>query len=287
MKHFYLLLTCCALMFSCSTEPVEDNEKDPDPDGGPTACFELSDTVLAVGQDLEITDCSEGASTYLFDFGNGQTSTESDPEIEYEEGGQFTITLTVTNEDEETDVLKSHLSELEMCFAQKKPFYSYLHYGEIHHEVVRNLIRKYDDFSDEYFGQIDHNTERYRGYAAEAGAHTAELLRYIEEQDPSGNTFVIVLTDHGAGLGEKLGEKAYGIYTYDYSICVWLYLLWPKRLPQNQEIPCQIRSKLPNNKPSLQQKTTRVTMASQMQVCHQERFILHEWNNTSSRLLLR
>jgi arylsulfatase A-like enzyme len=150
--------------------------------------------------------------------------------------------LSVVPEDEETDVLKSHLSELDACFAQDNPFFSYLHYGEIHHEVVRNVIRKYDDFSKEYFDHIDQNTERYRNYAAEAGKHTSEILQYLDEKDPDGNTFVIVLTDHGAGLGEKPGEKAYGIFTYDYSICVWLYLLWPKRLPQGMEIPCQIRS---------------------------------------------
>ena len=113
MKHFYLLLTCCAFIFSCSTEPVEDNDKDPDPDGGPTACFLLSDTVLAVGQDLEITDCSEGASTYLFDFGNGETSSEPNPEIEYEEGGQFTITLTVTNDEDETDVYTKQVNVID------------------------------------------------------------------------------------------------------------------------------------------------------------------------------
>ncbi len=103
MKHFYLLFIFSTLLFSCSTEPVENIDEDPDPDGGLEACFELSDTVLAVGQDLEITNCSEGASSYLFDFGNGESSNDENPEIEYEEGGEYTITLTVTNDDEETD----------------------------------------------------------------------------------------------------------------------------------------------------------------------------------------
>ncbi len=103
MKQFYLLFLSCAFLFSCSTEPIEDIDKDPDPDGGPEACFQLSDFVLAVGQDLEITNCSEGALTYLFDFGNGETSTDENPETEYEEGGEYTITLTITGENEETD----------------------------------------------------------------------------------------------------------------------------------------------------------------------------------------
>ena len=115
MKHFYLLFTFCALLFSCSTEPVEDSEKDPDPDpeGGLEACFELSDTVLAIGQDLEITNCSEGAITYLYDFGNGETSTDEHPETDFEEGGQYTITLTVTNELEETDTFTKQVTVLD------------------------------------------------------------------------------------------------------------------------------------------------------------------------------
>ena len=103
MKHCYLLFIFFTLLFSCSTEPVDDKEKDPDPDGL-EACFQLSNTVLAVGQDLEITNCSEGAISFLYDFGNGETSTDENPETEYVEGGEYTITLTVTNDMEETDI---------------------------------------------------------------------------------------------------------------------------------------------------------------------------------------
>lgn len=111
MKHFYLLIFS-ALLFSCSTEPLENKDKEPDPDGL-EACFELSDTVLAVGQDLEITDCSDGAITYLYDFGNGESSTEQNAVTDYEEGGEYTITLTVTNEDEETDVYSKQVTVLD------------------------------------------------------------------------------------------------------------------------------------------------------------------------------
>jgi PKD repeat protein len=39
-----------------------------------------------------------GNLTYLWDFGDGRTSTEEDPEHIYDEAGTFTITLTVTDE---------------------------------------------------------------------------------------------------------------------------------------------------------------------------------------------
>jgi hypothetical protein len=112
MKHFYLLFFFYALLSSCSTEPVEDNEKDPDPDGL-EACFQLSDLVLAIGQDLEISNCSEGAISYLYDFGNGETSTEEDPQTEFDEGGEYTITLTVTNDMDETDTYTKQVTVLD------------------------------------------------------------------------------------------------------------------------------------------------------------------------------
>ncbi len=113
MKHYYLLFFFCALIVSCSTEPVEDIEKDPDPVDGLEACFQLSDVVLAIGQDLEITSCSEGAVSFLYDFGNGETSTEQNPQTEFETGGEYTITLTVTNEEEETDVYTKQVTVLD------------------------------------------------------------------------------------------------------------------------------------------------------------------------------
>ncbi len=152
-------------------------------------------------------------------------------------------TLNIVPEADEPDVLQNHRQELETCFGQARPFFLYLHYPEIHRQVVRQVIRKYDDFSEDYFGHVGRNTERYHTYTHEAGAYTAALLETIDAFDPSGdNTLLIVLTDHGAGLGEKPGEKAYGIFTYDYSVWVWVYVIWPKRLPANREITCQVRS---------------------------------------------
>ncbi len=108
MKHFYLPCLLAILLLSCSqTEPISG---DPDPDGGDDdphtsleACFSLSSETILVGESLEISDCSEGATSYSYDFGNGEESTDDSPSVVYEEGGEYTITLTVTNNEQETD----------------------------------------------------------------------------------------------------------------------------------------------------------------------------------------
>ena len=101
MKHFYILYLFAFLFLSCSdTEPV-GGTKDPDPNSF-EACFSISSESIFVGESVEISNCSEGASTYAYDFGNGSSSSESNPEVIYSEGGSYTITLTVKNSNDET-----------------------------------------------------------------------------------------------------------------------------------------------------------------------------------------
>lgn len=150
--------------------------------------------------------------------------------------------LKIVPEDEETNILKNHLAELSQCYEQSRPFFSYLHYGEIHHQVLREVIQKYEIFDDQYFGHLEENKKRYQEYTRQAGEYVECLLEFIQQSDPEGNTLVILLTDHGAGNGEKPGEKAYGTFTYDYSIRIWQYWVWPKALPQNKEINWQVRT---------------------------------------------
>lgn len=150
--------------------------------------------------------------------------------------------LKIVPEEKEPDILKSHLKELDEAFAQARPFFVYLHYGEIHHKVVREVLRKYDPFDPEYFENKERNRARYLELAYEAGDHTQRLLEAIDRFDPRGETVIVVMTDHGGGIGEKPGEKAYGVFTYDYTILVWMYLIYPRMLPQGKEVRTQVRT---------------------------------------------
>ncbi len=150
--------------------------------------------------------------------------------------------LKIVPEDEEPDILKSHLSELEAAFTQGRPFFSYLHYGDIHHKVVREVLRRYDPFDPEYFENEERNRARYLEMAHEAGEHAQGLLEAIDRFDPDGQTVIVVMTDHGGGVGEKPGEKAYGVFTYDYSILIWMYVIYPSALPTGREIRTQVRT---------------------------------------------
>jgi len=102
MKKYYLLGVCLILISACSEDANPLIDENPDEGVALKACFELSSTTINVGDLLTISNCSEGASSYLFDFGNGTSSELESPSVSFEEGGSYDITLTVTNEEQES-----------------------------------------------------------------------------------------------------------------------------------------------------------------------------------------
>lgn len=149
--------------------------------------------------------------------------------------------LKIVYEDEEKDVLASHLSEIDGCFFQDNPFFLFLHYGEIHHYLINNIVKKIEPFAPEFFGQIGKNRDLYSRLARDAGSYLQKMIERIDTHDPDQETVVMVFADHGGSLGERPGEKCYGVYAYDYTIRVWLYLIGRNYFPAGQEFSNQVR----------------------------------------------
>ncbi|HXS36478.1 MAG TPA: PKD domain-containing protein, partial [Flavipsychrobacter sp.] len=71
----------------------------------PTALFSTIDTTLCPGQTAHFTNNSDSASSYSWSFGDGGTSTASNPSHTYATGGTYTVTLAVKNTNGCTDTL--------------------------------------------------------------------------------------------------------------------------------------------------------------------------------------
>jgi PKD repeat protein len=72
------------------------NEDEPTPDATPIAAFQFAvstDNFLQV----TFTNFSQNATTYAWEFGDGNTSAEKDPVHTYAEAGQYAVKLTVSN----------------------------------------------------------------------------------------------------------------------------------------------------------------------------------------------
>ncbi|MGC9472168.1 MAG: PKD domain-containing protein [Bacteroidales bacterium] len=77
----------------------------------PLADFEMSTTFYCDSTLLHLTNHSVDADEYLWDFGNGQTSTEEEPTHKYITPGTYAVTLTVTeNQEGTTDVMEKEIT---------------------------------------------------------------------------------------------------------------------------------------------------------------------------------
>jgi PKD repeat protein len=63
----------------------------------PVADFTFSGVNLRAPIQVSFTNVSENATSYYWDFGNGTNSTASSPKATFNDGGNYTITLTATN----------------------------------------------------------------------------------------------------------------------------------------------------------------------------------------------
>ncbi|NJB72862.1 PKD repeat protein [Saonia flava] len=121
MKKIYAVCLGIFLLYSCSKgdtipetgDPDTESETDPktDPKIALKACFTVNQTNFEVGESLIITSCSEGTiKSYHYDMGNGNVSLKENPEFVLEEEGDFSILLTITDEEEKTDTFSKSIS---------------------------------------------------------------------------------------------------------------------------------------------------------------------------------
>lgn len=61
----------------------------------PRACFRMSTDYILVDSTVQFMDCSEGADSYLWDFGDSTSSIEASPQHIYTESDYFDVSLTV------------------------------------------------------------------------------------------------------------------------------------------------------------------------------------------------
>ena len=101
--------------FSCEKPENEggknNTEQEGDNQGGGTQTALKADfTYEADGLTVKFTNASEGATAYMWSFGDNTESQEESPEHEYAAGGTYTVKLTVANDDGETAVKEESIT---------------------------------------------------------------------------------------------------------------------------------------------------------------------------------
>lgn len=131
--------------------------------------------------------------------------------------------------DEKTVNFKLRHKDLIKKLTKKEKFFLFLHFTETHKHLVDAVIQKYkqEDNDDEYFNAKKENDERYNSYLPTCDDYVNTILETLSECGINEKTIVIFFADHGTSLGEKKGEKFYGVYTYDYTLNVFCLLKIP------------------------------------------------------------
>lgn len=136
--------------------------------------------------------------------------------------------------DEYKDNLVDRHSELlEKASKLKKDggnFFLYLHYSNIHTRIKVNVSRKYTNFSKEYFDKKKENLKNYDSYLEQADQYLGAILNKIRELDVE-DSIIIVHSDHGISVGDKFGERTYGVFCYDYTVKAFTFFIQPEIFP--------------------------------------------------------
>jgi arylsulfatase A-like enzyme len=148
-----------------------------------------------------------------------------------------------TIHDEQTvNLIKHHsklLDKMNTLNEKDENFFLYLHYSKIHTGISNEVLKVYNNFSKEFFANRELNFKRYDKLFSDSEIYLESIFKKIFELKFDKNSIILVISDHGIGLGEKFGERAYGAFCYDYTLKTFAYLLNSDF--QAQEIDTNVR----------------------------------------------
>ena len=119
------------------------------------------------------------------------------------------------------DLTQRHIELLDEAKKHKiagKNFFLYLHYSNIHTGIMENVLKKYNNFSTEYFANREKNIKFYDELFFNSDVYLGKILEHYHNLNMDEDTLLVVISDHGISTGEKLGERAYGVFCYDYTL---------------------------------------------------------------------
>jgi arylsulfatase A-like enzyme len=146
------------------------------------------------------------------------------------------------HDENKDDLSKRHSNLIDLVKTkndQGSRFFLYLTYSNIHTGIKNEVLKIYNNFSEEYFQNKTINEKRYDRFFSKAENYLEIILKKIQDLGLYKNSIILIISDHGISIGEKFGERAYGAFCYDYTIKTFAYLISNDITPR--EIPSQVR----------------------------------------------
>ena len=142
--------------------------------------------------------------------------------------------------DEKTVDFISRHTDLIKRLAKKEKFFLFLHYTDTHRHLVREIVSKYKQESndDDYFSSLKENNARFDSLLPSCDEYISSIIQTLKNTGIYEKTIIIFFSDHGTSIGEKKGEKFYGVYVYDYTANVFCILKIPNHEPKIIDNSC-------------------------------------------------
>ncbi len=136
----------------------------------------------------------------------------------------------VVHDELNDDLTERHtnlLQKMQQKNIEGENFFIYLHYSKIHTGIMNEVLKKYNNFSDEFFSNKEKNELRYDSLFEAAEVYLDKILEKIYDLNLNENSIILVMSDHGVSIGEKIGERAYGAFCYDYTLRTITHFIIP------------------------------------------------------------
>jgi arylsulfatase A-like enzyme len=131
-------------------------------------------------------------------------------------------------DEKENNIISRHINLLKKMKSHNdhnKNFFLYVQYAGIHATIIDEVLKAYDNFSKEYFDNKEKNKKRYDHLFKNAENYLKNILDEIKILNLDQNSLILIMSDHGMSTGEKIGERAYGVFCYDYTLRTFTYFL--------------------------------------------------------------
>jgi len=127
------------------------------------------------------------------------------------------------------DLNKKHPDLIKNCFkkANGKPIFTFLQFSKIHTATVSEVLKKYDWDDKNYYQNQKNNLDNYDEAFHEAARYAQIIHQTIVELNKFDETIVIFFCDHGTGIGERFGERNYGVFTFEETIRTYFLFIGP------------------------------------------------------------
>lgn len=135
-----------------------------------------------------------------------------------------------TSHDEYVDDLtQKHPELLKKWFSEAgdRPLFAFLQFSRIHTVTVSEVLKKYDWDNQEYYDNKTTNLENYDTVFLEAVEYASIIKKTVEDLGKFENTILVFFADHGTGVGERFGERNYGVFTYEETIRTFYLFIGP------------------------------------------------------------